>query len=1355
MAGDYFQEHEAFIVAQPLPSPSDTPYHTPMPSLSRRSSRYGTPSSGPPSSPPPLPPDGRDSEDTANDENISILDPRRFTPTLHASLVSEILSLRRELDSKHKFIEDLETNLQTARNESDSLTDKLARSTKESRAAERQLQQLENETMSALDELAKERDEVREANVDLRNRLESSQKKIRSQEDDSNRVHNMWERDKETWDGEKRMLERRVHISESRLKMILDELAAQDAAQDEQGMDSEGDDNTRDSGVGHESDTASIRSSPQRRSTSRTGMHSRNLSSSSHRSLGRNYRFSLMSGAGSDGHGRLNGPSLADELIFDEEEEDLGELELDSDDFPENEMRARRALESRQSMYQDEKAKRVLGLTIESKGPLAEVAEGDPSKPVETSKSCEVATVRELTLINILPKRQYVDTGVQFSPPPSPFLPQDPVSVRYNEQAQSLTDIEANQRRKRVSVIPHSQNVQQTPIGVKLPAAMISASSQTLEQPPSPPATPKITIPPSPQTPITPLFKIETASISTQTDPLEEPRPIAPPPRSPNRAPPPVPIPIPSIAIHPPRSAPASPKEPILPPGTKNAWSQTTVDLRIPTRSISIQTGEIRIDRRPVKLPPHLLPSAISSKPGTPEPRQGRPEPGKRRMEIDTPATSVSSGGGNRQGKAPTLRHTQDLTTLLGGASGSKTEDRYPGNNDNGPLVRSKDDGIRRPFRSSSLFAGFDGASSDEDEDIEADFSDDDYRAPQYSTPMMSSRNLKRPFNNPPTPVPEDKEVVSTSRTSEDSTVPGKMYSSGRNSFEKASKVAKPLRSAGLTRQPSIRRSAMIQNGTVAHFQRSRSPSIGSVGSSNNYVPKPPFPVPTRSSSRRIPLSKSEGSQSPTPRGGGAFSGRRLQGGRQHQRKDSLRKVRSAAVMPRSGRQRSRSPPLPATPVLPQSPQIPPLPNDMITGAQYGYRNSHRSQLSTNTSNTGNGSVGSSVQSTSVVDAIAATMVGEWMWKYVRKRKTFGGPESPQDLGRAGDDGSVMPGNGIRHKRWVWLSPYERAVMWSSKQPTSGSALMGKSGRKCEYYQKEGLSISDANVFAVVIKSVLDVPDNTPLPKSVGIQTIFNRSILILTPARALKFTAISRERHYLWLTALSFLAHSTQGIPELGALPPVPPQEELPPRHPGATLRRAQIRDSVRLAKDKALPVNQRQNAPRADPIHEWYGESQFDRPIADAADAPSIPRIGHGRKRSSTGPRVPPPSAAFRSFSHNQVPSMYSAGSSDIYGQPPSVPSSVYNPASVITSARTSEASSPARYNFFDAVGTVRMEAFVEPTLSEDAAYGSMLLGAKPRPGRRRGNSQWSGSTNDPHRGGGVYEDFVHDNFDPFRGF
>ena len=132
------------------------------------------------------------------------------------------------------------------------------------------------------------------------------------------------------------------------------------------------------------------------------------------------------------------------------------------------------------------------------------------------------------------------------------------------------------------------------------------------------------------------------------------------------------------------------------------------------------------------------------------------------------------------------------------------TLENPPGPNEESE-TNSKDDGIRRPFRLSSLFTGFDGASSNKGEDIEADLSDDDYyRALQYSTPMMSSRNLKhgRPFNNPPTPVPEDKEVVSTSQTSEDSAGPRKMYSSSRNSFEKASKVAKPLQSAGLIRRP-------------------------------------------------------------------------------------------------------------------------------------------------------------------------------------------------------------------------------------------------------------------------------------------------------------------------------------------------------------------------------------------------------------------------------------------------------------------------------------------------------------------------------------------------------------------------
>lgn len=1046
MATDYFSENEAFVTNQPLPSPIGTPYQ----SLSRRASRFGTPGSEISSSPPPFPPDPRNgSEDAANDENISILDPRRFTPTLHANLVSEILNLRRELDSKHKFIEDLETNLHTVRNDNDSLTKQLSSSMKESKTAKRQLQQFESETLAALEEIAGERDKTKEANADLRAKLDAAQKKSRSQEDDSTRVHDMWAREKEVWAGEKRTLERRVHISETRMKMLLDEIALHEAANEEAGLESEGDE-TRENCIGPESDTASIRSSPQRRPSTRIGRHSRNQSNSSYRSIGRSYRMSLMSG---DGHGRSNGMSLADELIFDEEEEDLGELELDSDDFPENEMRARRALESRQSMYPDEKAKRILGLNsdhqqhVRDSTSMAEDYE-QPKKSYETAQSSVTITPRDITLVFPPTRPIYVHTGVQPSPPPSPTRPtmieassqtaEAPMQMKPNEIASTIADVEANQRRKRVSIPLSASPPPNVNTGRN---SMTSASVQTVEQPLSPPDTPRIPIPME-QASLLPVYQAEVVSTSTQTEPLEELNKTL---ADSKRAPPPASILIPSIAIHAPTSAPSSPREPILPPGTKTVSTQTTGDLAAPVRSSGMQTEPIRVDKRPFKLPPHLLPSAISSQPGTPEQNRDRQASNK-----DSVKDSQHAASEDTKPAAPKPVARQDLTALLEKAADKKVENRYPGNNDNGPLSRQHQvDILSRPFRTSSLFAGFDGPSSDEEDDDDA--SDDDYRGPQYSTPMLSSRNAKngRPVN-PPTPVPEDKESTPISRPSEDS-INSNALVSKRSSYEKPVRVGKAARNS-LGRQPSIRRSAMIQNGTAAH-NRSRSPSLGSIGSGNT-VPKPPFPVPTRSSSRNKPVSKSEGSQSPTPRNSGSHAGRRPYG-MNHQRKDSLRKVRSAVPVSKPGRSRSRSPTLSATPSIADTSSIPPLPSDVVSASGFG----HRHQLSTATAYTANGSINSSATQTSVVDAIAASMIGEFMWKYVRKRKAFGGPDVPADVARAAEEASLAT-NGVRHKRWVWISPYERAILWSSKQPTSGSALMGKSGRKRKYPMVLYLSLS-------------------------------------------------------------------------------------------------------------------------------------------------------------------------------------------------------------------------------------------------------------------------------------------------------
>jgi hypothetical protein len=117
-----------------------------------------------------------------------------------------------------------------------------------------------------------------------------------------------------------------------------------------------------------------------------------------------------------------------------------------------------------------------------------------------------------------------------------------------------------------------------------------------------------------------------------------------------------------------------------------------------------------------------------------------------------------------------------------------------------------------------------------------------------------------------------------------------------------------------------------------------------------------------------------------------------------------------------------------------------------VRGRGNSHYKRHQKQPSTNTENTNNtdpASQTSGTQTAGVVDAIAQTMVGEWMFKYVRRRKSF----TVADNNGKDDNGND------RHKRWVWLAPYERSILWSSKQPSSGSALMGKAGRKCKWKQ--------------------------------------------------------------------------------------------------------------------------------------------------------------------------------------------------------------------------------------------------------------------------------------------------------------
>ena len=145
------------------------------------------------------------------------------------------------------------------------------------------------------------------------------------------------------------------------------------------------------------------------------------------------------------------------------------------------------------------------------------------------------------------------------------------------------------------------------------------------------------------------------------------------------------------------------------------------------------------------------------------------------------------------------------------------------------------------------------------------------------------------------------------------------------------------------------------------------------------------------------------------------------------------------------------------------------------------------------------------------------------------------------------------------------------------------------------------------------------------MPKGAGLRSAFDRSILILTPQRALKFTAVTRERHYIWLTALSFLSHSSQGMDDLAVPEPISQPEVRLQRPPSqdygtGTFRRNPARDSIRVAQGKGRPAigpHSFSSPPRAPGEFEQdtlgaMGMSFDDvaeRPSEDAAEPPFIP--------------------------------------------------------------------------------------------------------------------------------------------------
>ncbi|KAH7025859.1 uncharacterized protein B0I36DRAFT_247993 [Microdochium trichocladiopsis] len=1365
-----------------LPTPAETPRRT-LSRTSRKSRRSVTPpmpSSSPPRLPEPKPERrsrGMSKDKLKGEEQISALDPRRFTPTLHANLVSEILALRRDQEDKLKIIETLELSLQESREEQEALQASALQTAKEGRSLKRQLALLEGGTSSALGELARERDEAVDAITDTRKRLEVAQKKVRAQEEDSERVHQLWSQEKDEWEEERRKYERKLHIADSRLKLVLEEVANMQKVQDDGGASASAERHGEEAdGTNKDHDAGSVRTN----------------------SLTSSVRFSMMSGPG-----KVLGHSLADELNFDDDEDwqtDPDGRQSVLSHFGHNRTFSRDSVMSRTHHRNQSHDSPVRPGSVARRGRMyanPAVLERLQGGILEAAEELEAA-----------PKVQYMDTGIQYSPPPSPEVrpaqPSTPEPVQLpaladmESPARNDAEVEANQSRKRVYV---SRPASAGPMPPSPPKSkMVSLGTQTLAESavarmisPTPARAAPAPPPPVPERKAPKPRPMQSTATQTDAVPVEQPaqtseasiRPI---------------LSIPSISIIPPTSRAASPEERRLPQYVKDFGCQVSLSTTVDCSSTATQTDEIRVDQRLDRLPLHLHPSTISSRPTSPAATNPAMV-----EEADSFTPSPNPVPPRNPKRLTTKRSfTQEMPSSPPDSPylDMETHDSYPGNNDNGPLS-TENALLRRPPRISSLFAGFEASSDDGEDFKDADLSDAEFQTALSAPRHTNSRQSQR--SPPPPSSPEQAQMRRGAAASIATLTSPEVYSSYSLNGE-AREVSKAKPSLKLSTKPGekpsiglsgsrmsvMRKAAMIQNGIATHQNRTRSPSLTD-------TQDPPFPIPTRASSRRPPnsfIAPSDGQHSPT-RAGQSYNRRTHRS--VPSRNGSLRKVRSAAQLPRYGRGRrqgSRSPPpmSPSDDAL-ESPGLPPLPSNDLTSSRRDpynrYKTNHRSRPSTNTANTtitedtNVQSVGSSQQASSVVDAIAQTMVGEWMFKYVRRRKSFGMGDVKTGTEENSND---------RHRRWVWLAPYERAILWSSKQPVSGNALMGKPGRK------------------LVIQSVLDVKDDNPAPK--GFTQIFNRSILILTPQRALKFTATSAERHYLWLTALSFLAHSQQAVPEIlpstnGPAPPPTmggaPAFEL--NKPKA--KRGGIRDSIRLTKGKnpTMMTRNGENKTIVSPLGEGfaYSENHFvpqvphQRELSkEAAEPPFIPRFHergqervheranqvmlHGRKRSNTGGHIPPP-ISFRGFSGPSTGSYHTtnssiagnsvgtAGSSDIYqSQASSGPTWAM---SQIGSQRTSEASSrPPTNNFFEALGTVRMEAFISPLAfprfeehpneSEEWRYRARRRSKEIRRNRSRSRtrrdsytSRGTRNTESVYGGSRTTADDDYFRSDPFRGF
>ena len=1012
---------------RPLPPPTDTPYETPR-AASPRLSSFGTNTSTPLTNSTSSIRHTQRRKSRIGDVDY---DPEQITPTLHASLVSEILNLRRELGAKRDFIEDLEANLSSTRLENDSLQSNLKRQGKEARALKRELQLHEDGTISAMELLAKERDDIRDANMELRRRLDTTQKRLRTQEEDVLRFKSTLEQERSSSVNERRTLERRADIAEQRLKALVEEVAASQAASLENSRIEEYD---KRPSVDTDGTLSAFGSPRSTRSPKQTRP-------ASNESLGQTK------------------PSLADELDFSDSAYEPSDEEPSQDyHAPQTPPRQASSLNGQRPTTPsqspklaetgltraDERRSKVLGMVSAFEQQMRRDSEDRSSQRDSiVSRSLSETSRRQ---------RASIRSSVEIlgEVPPLPDLDHHNVSgttvVDESYRLDQASEQEQEEQRE-PKHFPRSTRSRAKSDPILALCQIPAELHNTLFKLSIPSLVSKIEEIES-QLPLSPA--VEFASSSTQTE-FALPRLPTPPPSishgtqtitetvpPPTRAPAPA---VPEIAVHPPSNPPSPPmprRLAPLPSQTRSVGVQTPIYVPTALKSASIQTEAIRVDKRPVKLPPHLLPSALDDQERVWQQAQKESNAAPNsRPSIKDPA-NLSFSSLDRQlpsQLSPLEEQDDDLSfTYEDGPKSSLHLGKPP------------------VFKDTSF--GSDMAINDfEMDDVLDDlYASDTEHATRTGVSRSSQAGMRyssRRFE-PPAPLPEHEKVAFAPSAQARDRTSFRSQSTNRSSMDRTKRFSRLTQGSDPTTEYQSRLGLM--NGHSSG--RSRSPSLRSVASSSNYSkaggPRPPFIIPTRRSSReqyaKIRIQRGHKLTSPTRRNARGSPERNGQKTGQNFGKRSptkfLRKARSSAVI--EGPAASVDALAPPQPNAPTASLSAGNPTRDLPKREVGVVRANANRLSAPIP-TGGASVGSAIQH-NIVDAITATTIGEWMFKYMRKRNTFGVGESHADSGKTSE---------LRHKRWVWLSPYERTVMWSNKQPRTNAALMGKAGRKRTYSPAE------------------------------------------------------------------------------------------------------------------------------------------------------------------------------------------------------------------------------------------------------------------------------------------------------------